>query len=248
MLEDYIKPNWPQHAAVKAYTTTRKLGGKQPTSNYANFNLGTHVNDDPATVHANRLKLIQELQLPEMPTWLDLVHGNDVVALMTDSPNHLTADACFTFTANKVCAVTTADCLPILLYHRDGKAVAAIHGGWRSLFADIIAKTVNAMGLEAAELHAWLGPAISAKNYTVGNDLREQFIKQSTSLENAFYLDNQNWKCDLYKIAQIKLKKLGINSIFGGNYCTYAQNDLFYSYRRDGQQSGRLVTLVWINR
>ena len=248
MSDNYIQPFWPAPDFIKAYTSTRHLQNRKPITAFDFFNLGDHVQDDPAIVSKNRQQLVAELQLPEMPTWFNQVHGGTVAELKDNTLSGLAVDACYTRLPNKVCAMLTADCLPVLLFHPERDAVAAIHGGWRSLYADIIVNTVSALDLPAAELYAWLGPAISGAHYTVGDDFRNKFLEKSGDYQSAFYVEEADWHCDLYQIAKIQLNQLGISHIYGGTYCTFRQDDLFYSYRRDGARSGRQITLIWINR
>lgn len=240
----YIQPDWPAPPSIHAFTTTRKLK-----------NLATHVNDDPQAVQENRIQLCQTLQLPEMPTWLKQTHSNHAIPLTKNAApapapeqeQEQEADASYTQQANTVCAILTADCLPILLCNKEGTKVAAIHAGWRGLYHGIIASTLQSLQCEPETLFAWLGPAISADHYCVGESLRTQFLRQAAEFEPAFYPNHSSWNLDLYQLATIQLQSAGIQQIYGGNYCTYRQNDLFYSYRRDGQSSGRIATLIWIS-
>lgn len=163
MNDSWIQPDWPAPARVKALSTTRAGGvGKAP---YDTLNLGTHVGDDPSRVADNRGIVRQAL--PAEPRWLNQVHGSTVVdaAAGDGVPD---ADAAFTREPGRVCAVMTADCLPVLLCDRAGTVVAAAHAGWRGLFDGVIEATVEAMGVPPGQLLAWLGPAIGPDAFEVG--------------------------------------------------------------------------------
>ena len=159
----YIAADWPAPSRVRAYSTTRRDGfSKAP---YAKFNLSTATGDDPAAVIQNRAKLQRDLGIPA-PCWLKQAHTNQVINL--DLPTATAelqnnADAAFTTLANKVCAVLTADCVPILICNRSGTVAAAIHAGWRGIVNGVIEATISkiaASGFDPAQLMAWLGPAI----------------------------------------------------------------------------------------
>ena len=242
--DPWLSPDWPAPPGVRACTTTRGGGVSQPP--YASFNLADHVGDRRAAVLKNRQMLSRMLQLPAEPVWLQQVHGRAVVdAERVDSG--VAADGSFSRRAEVVCAVLTADCLPVLLCDRVGQAIAALHCGWRSLSADIIAAGVEAMGAAPGELMAWLGPAIGPDAFEVGRDVREAFVAVDANHAEAFRSCGDRWKADLYHIARQQLARLAVKEVYGGGRCTYTESDQFYSFRRDGQ-TGRMATLIWIER
>jgi YfiH family protein len=246
---DFITPNWPAPANVRAIQTTRLGGVSNPP--YDSLNFGLHVNDNPIHVAQNR-QLLSEF-LPSEPVWLNQVHGIHVI----DAANTICvadADASFTTKKNVVCVTMTADCLPILLCDRAGTVVAAVHAGWRSLCDGVIEATVNKMSANLKDILAWLGPAIGPNAFEVGAEVRAQFIANDTQAENAFkpltdHESNQKYLGHLYQIARQRLNKLGVTQIYGGgqdnHWCTYADKDQFFSYRRDGV-TGRMATLIWL--
>lgn len=235
----YLVPSWSKPAWVQAAVTTRA----------GHFNLATHVGDDPALVMANRDKLMTDLALPQPPCWLNQVHSANVIELSGEADPLLpTADASFTRHPGKVCAVLTADCLPVLLCDPKTRAVAAVHGGWRGLQAGILANTVHALQSDPADLLAWLGPAISGPCYQVGAEVYAAFSDTDPLLADAFIADGDKWQLDIAKIATIQLKSLGVHQIVPSGYCTFSQADLFFSYRRDAKKSGRMATLIWISQ
>lgn len=223
----YLQPDWPAPQQVKAYTTLRH---------------GWHSRHTPLTPPLSEL-----LSLPAEPIWLKQIHGRHVLKAL---PQHTdqAADASYTDTHHHVCVVMTADCLPILLCHKAGTHVAAIHAGWRSLAQGIVAATLDALAQPGDQLLAWLGPAISTQHFEVGQDVYEAFTESDPSLVVAFKAHTPGkWFADLYAIARLKLQQRGVTAIYGGQYCTYAQPELFYSYRREPTQTGRMASLIWLN-
>ena len=239
-----IIPNWPAPANVKALQTTR-VGGIS-LAPYNSLNLGSHVKDDPLHVAHNR-QLLSEF-LPSEPVWLNQVHGINVVdAAQTNCVPD--ADASFSTRKNVVCVTMTADCLPILICDTAGTLVTSIHAGWRGLCDGIIEATIAKLPAKPANLMAWLGPAIGSNAFEVGAEVRTQFIAQDGQSETAFKPHGGKYLCNIYQIAAQRLNNCGLNQIYGGgidtDFCTFTQNDQFYSYRRDGV-TGRMATLIWL--
>lgn len=244
MADEFIRPDWPAPAQVHACTTTR--AGGFSTGGYASLNLADHVGDDPVHVEQNRQRLATALALPSPPLWLRQVHGVRVVdAGSCDAAPE--ADAAVATHAGVVCGVLTADCLPLLLCDRQGTRVAAAHAGWRGLAAGVIEATVAALEHPAIELLAWLGPAISAPAYVVGDEVRAAFVSHAARASEAFRPAPQGgWQADLYRLARQRLAALGVNAVYGGERCTFREPAHFYSYRRDGAGSGRMASLIWL--
>ena len=176
--------------------------------------------------------------------WLQQVHGTAAVNAAACAARP-TADASWTRQPGVVCAVLTADCLPLLLCDRQGESIAAVHAGWRGLAAGVIEQTVAAMGVPAAELLAWMGPAISQAAYTVGEEVRAEFVAQQPAAAAAFQPGAQGWQADLYELARQRLAGCGVTAVYGGGYCSALQPELFYSFRRDGA-TGRMASLIWL--
>jgi len=240
-MNDFIQPDWPAPENIKAYTTTRNTGVSE--ASYASFNLATHVNDNPQHVLKNRAILKQSLNLPAEPVWLEQVHG--VCVLDTDNYSSNQADAAFSTHIKQVCVVMTADCLPVLICNRQGTKVAAAHAGWRGLQAGIIERTIDALQEDPASCLLWLGPAIGAQAFEVGDEVREAFVNEMPTTAEAFVANRPgHWLADIYQLARIRLQKKGVNEIYGGGLCTYTDSSRFYSYRRDNH-SGRMASLIW---
>jgi YfiH family protein len=222
--------------------TTRNGGVSWPP--YDSLNLGDHVGDDPSAVAENRRRLSQSLRLPGEPRWLSQVHGTCAVDAAQCSAG-CEADAAYSDTHGVVCAVLTADCLPLLLCDRSGRSVAAVHAGWRGLLEGVIERTVAHFG-DAAEVLAWLGPAIGPQAFEVGKEVRAAFIDEYRAAETAFTPSPAGrWLADIYALARQRLHRAGVDAIYGGGLCTFSEPERFYSYRRDGQ-TGRMASLVWI--
>jgi YfiH family protein len=241
--------NWPAPKTIHAFTTTR-LGG-QSVGPYAGFNLGERCGDDPDCVAENRQRL--SLDLPHQPLWLHQVHGTEVLRLpIRDSHQQSTeqalqADAVWTSVPYQVCAVLTADCLPVLLCDQAGTRVAAAHAGWKGLLHGVLERTVEALSCPPDQLLAWMGPAIAQPAFEVGPEVREAFLLQDAEAEQAFIPGRADrWHADIYALARIRLAKLGLNRVFGQPICTYSDPQRFYSFRRDGI-TGRMASLIWLD-
>jgi len=237
-----IHPAWPAPPAVRACTTTR-IGGvsKGP---WAGLNLGDHVGDDSDAVAENRARLSAELRLPEQPRWLDQVHGTRVC--MPSTGNALPADACFEDRPGRVCAVLTADCLPVLFCNLSGTRVAAAHAGWRGLLAGVLEQTAATFEDSPDRLMAWLGPAIGPAAFEVGDEVRIAFLSEDPAGVPRFRDHGAgHWLADLYGLARDRLARIGIGSVAGGGLCTFSDPARFFSYRRDGV-SGRMASLIWL--
>ncbi len=252
-IKHWLVPDWPAPANIHAATTLR-TGGVSRESYYC-LNPAAHVSDDGDRVKQNRRIIKQMLDLPAEPVWLEQIHSNRVVkAVKTASLQQ--ADASYTDEPDVVCAVLTADCLPLLVCSRDGTQVAAIHAGWRGLLAGVISNTVSAMQIPRSpllgkngagkDLMVWLGPAIGPDCFEVGTEVREAFIQKSAAFNNAFKKQsNGKWLADIYQLARDELTALGIANVYGGTHCTVTEHESFYSYRRD-TQTGRMATLIWM--
>lgn len=240
-MADFFVPDWPVPARVRAMQTLRTGGCS--LSPWHSLNLGTHVGDDPAHVAANRALLRR--RLPDDPGWLDQVHG----AVTVDAGSVATpvrADASLARRPGVVCAVMTADCLPVLFCDRAGSVVAAAHAGWRGLLAGVLESTLAAMQVLPAELLVWLGPAIGPARFEVGDEVRKAFLAKDAHAASAFVGgDSGKWLADIYQLARQRLQRAGVAHVFGGQYCTVSEPERYFSYRRDGV-TGRQATLIWL--
>ena len=240
-LDHCLIPDWPAPKNIRALQTTRH--GGVSSAPYDSLNLGDHVGDAPLAVERNRM-LFNKL-LPTEPVWLKQVHGV-AVADAAQAACWPEADACVSAHPGAVCVIMTADCLPVLLCNDSGTVVGAAHAGWRGLCDGVIEQTVHAMKVPPATLMAWLGPAIGAQAFEVGDEIRAAFVAAQPQAASAFVPGQAGkWLADIYQLARLRLQALGITRIYGGGLCTYTDSARFFSYRRDGV-TGRMGTFIWL--
>ncbi len=243
MTLEFIQPDWPAPDNVHAGTTTRTGGVSLPP--FDTFNLAGHVGDNPTAVEENRMLFKQALNLFNEPNWLTQTHSNRVINL--DINQSREADGGYTNEKNVICSVLTADCLPILLCNEAGTEIAAIHGGWRGLADGIIENALKYFTTPRKQLMAWFGPAISWNKFEVDDPVRRVFMHNNIESADAFNPSKPgHWFLDLIKLARIQLGELGITHTYGGQHCTFQENDRFFSYRR-ATETGRIATFIWIS-
>ena len=245
-----VHPCWPVPLRVKSIITTRENGvSKKP---FDSFNIATHVGDNPELVSANRQVLENRIQ--QKITWLSQVHGTRVVPLSGFTSEVIEADGCSTLRENTVCGVSTADCLPVLVCDKNGTQVAALHAGWRGLADGILSEGVAGFGCSAKDLFIYIGPAISQTYFEVGPEVLDYFktawlARHLNGDVSPYFMKKENipgkYFADLIGLAKAELNQLGVQNIYCDHYCTWKNNDLFYSYRKEGQ-TGRFISLVWL--
>jgi YfiH family protein len=239
----WLTAQWPASARVRALTTLR--GGGCSPAPFASLNLAGHVGDAPECVQRNRETLRASAGLPAEPVWLNQVHGIDVVSADGQSLA-ASADACVAHAAQQVCVVLTADCLPVLFCDAAGSCIAAAHAGWRGLAQGILRATIGAMQRHPGQLLAWLGPAIEAEAFEVGDEVRAQFVARDPDDSAAFVRNLRGrWQADLYALARQDLARSGVTQVFGGGWQCHADAARFFSYRRDGR-TGRMASMIWL--
>lgn len=238
-----IFPDWPQPENIGACSTLRAGGVSLPP--YNSLNLGTHVGDELSCVEENRHRLCQQAQLPEMPLWLEQVHGTHVVTLNSEKNHEVQGDALYTSTVKKVCAIMTADCLPVLFTTLDGTEVGAAHGGWRGLCHGVLQNTLAQFKAPKDQIMAWLGPAIGPNAFEVGAEVRLAFLEKNIAFDPAFIPHNDKYLANIYMLARIILQESGVTQIYGGDFCTVTDKSRFFSYRCENI-TGRMASLIWI--
>jgi polyphenol oxidase len=242
-----IEPEWAAPKGVRSAFTLRT--GGVSVAPYDSLNVGAHVGDVGAAVEENRRRVRERLRMPAEPVWLQQVHGVEVADLDVVEPlasGFVRADAAVTRAPGRVCVIQVADCMPVLFAARDGSAVGAAHAGWRGLGGGVLEETVRHLGVPAAQLIAWLGPTIGQDHFEVGDEVRAAFMSHDPDAASSFEVNARGrWQCDLYALARRRLVALGVRDIFGGGWSTYADEERFFSYRRDGQ-CGRMAALVWM--
>ncbi len=242
MTVSWIPADWPATDIVVAGSTTRTGGVSQ--GEFESLNLAAHVGDDPNSVAENRRRFRIDCALPSEPVWLRQVHGTQVLRAASASVQ-AEADAIVTRDDGIVCAILTADCLPVVFTTEDGTEVAAAHAGWRGLSAGILEETVAAMQGPPARILAWFGPAISKSAFEVGAEVREEFLNREEAAADFFSKnDRGRWQADLCGLAVLRLRNCGVTRVFGVGLCTHAGQERFFSYRRDGG-CGRMATFIF---
>lgn len=242
-MEGVAPADWVLPPGVRAVQTLRTGGRSLPP--FDGFNLADHCGDDPASVAANRARLRQILDLRTEPVWLQQVHGIAVAAAHDHLPGTCQADASWTDRPGVVCAVLTADCLPVLIASDDGRVVAAAHAGWRGLCQGVLEATVTALPVAPSTVSAWLGAAIGPQAFEVGPEVRAAFLQAQPESAVAFRRgDADRWLADLYALARLRLARAGVARVVGGGQCTYREAQRYYSFRRD-TRCGRMAALIW---
>jgi YfiH family protein len=244
---DWIVPDWSAPGNVCAFVTTRS--GGVSTGSYGSMNLARTSADAPAALEENRRRF--ERFLPAAPAALNQAHGAQVATLPGPPGVAPVADAAVTRERGVVCAILTADCLPVVFADRAGTAVGVAHAGWRGLSAGILESTVAALGRIGArpgDLCAWLGPAIGPAAFEVGADVHAAFCHRDEAAAAHFVAHRAGkWHADLYALARLRLARVGVTRVGGGGYCTLGDPARFFSYRRE-RASGRMATAVWLAR
>jgi YfiH family protein len=248
----WLIPQWPAPQSVRALSTLR-VGGASGGP-HASLNLGDHVDDVPAAVARNRRTIREAAGLPAEPSWLTQVHGRQVLDL--DAPEvspegpaaaGSPADAAVSGRPGRVCAILTADCLPVLLAAGSGERVGAAHAGWRGLAGGVIEAAVRAMGTPPGGMLAWLGPAIGPAHFEIGPEVRDELLRADPGAQSAFTRNARGrFMADLFALARRRLASVGVDHVYGGGECTYAQADKYFSHRRDGL-TGRQATCIWLD-
>lgn len=251
----YWLPNWPVPHNVRSVITSCEGGVSE--GNFESNNMGLHVGDKPEHVQTNRVALQRSLGLTRSAQWLEQVHGTKVVRAQSDGLVR-TADGSYTQEPGLACSVMTADCLPVLMCDREGTQVAAIHAGWRGLAAGVLGAAKNSFNSSSKDLLVYLGPAISQSHFEVGVDVLEAFFDSAESSSEAeavaaSFKPSRNpmrFYADIYTLARIQLIRMGIESIYGGEGCTFGDKSgdkpKYFSYRRQAD-TGRMASLIWLD-
>ena len=209
---------------------------------FDSFNIADHVADNSERVFDNRKKLVNYFDLPSEPRYLNQIHSDKCLSF---GSSECEGDALYTNKKNEVCAILTADCLPIFITDTLGQEVAIVHAGWKGLLSGIIEQTLKIF--DSKNLVAHFGPAISHDSFEVGEEVRDQYIAKDNNFASSFKTLSGKHYLDLYSAAKLVLNNSNIYKISGGNECTFKQKNEYFSYRRDGKNSGRMANLIWIN-
>ena len=225
--------------------STKRYNQEKPkvfSNGFDSFNIAEHIEDDPERVFDNRRKLVKYFDLPSEPRYINQIHSDKCLTFDT---SECEGDAMYTNKKNEVCAILTADCLPIFITDALGQEVAVIHAGWKGLLSGIIEQTLKSF--DSKKLVAHFGPAISQDSFEVGEEVRDQYVSKDIIFKSAFKTTIDKYYLDLYHAAKLILNSFNITKISGGSECTYKQKDEYFSFRRDGKDSGRMANLIWIS-
>ncbi|MCR5151666.1 MAG: peptidoglycan editing factor PgeF [Prevotella sp.] len=240
---------------VTAFSTTRH--GGMSRGNYAEFNINRYCGDDEAAVTSNLMRLSAMLGIsPEKILMPHQTHGTYILPVADEflSLNPKTkamllenTDALVTDVRGVCIGVSTADCIPVLLYDPVQKVSAAVHAGWRGTVACIVVKTVQRFcqmyGSKPSDIRAVVGPGISLDNFEVGDEVYQQFAEAGFDM-SAISRRYDKWHIDLPECNRLQLLEAGLKeaNIHASKICTYDNNNDFFSARRQGIMSGRIYT------
>lgn len=242
---------------VSAFSTTRH--GGESVGPFGAFNINPHCGDQPAHVAANRRLLAAELALAEpriiVPHQVHLTESRDITADFLALPaeeqaTHLEGVDALTTRCTAVCiGVSTADCIPVLLYDARHHAAAAVHAGWRGTVRRIVRQTLADMasryGTRATDIVAVIGPGISRRNFEVGQEVYDAFAQAGHDMARIAE-HRAKWHLDLPLCNRLQLEDAGVpaDHITDCSICTYDAVDNYFSARRLGIASGRIYTGV----
>ena len=231
--------------SVNYLSTNRFIEGGSSLCNFKNFNLALHVNDNRNNVLLNRALLRDYFDLPSDPIWVNQTHS----AICLDASfikSLVEADATYTSKSGVICGILTADCLPLFICKKDGSMVGIAHAGWKGLVSGVIENLIKAFKSNGDDLVVHLGPAISINYFEVGEEIKELYLSKNINFNRSFSFNNNKHYLDLYDAARVILESFNITSISGGDRCTYIEAKKYFSYRRDGVDSGRMAHLIWL--
>lgn len=230
-----FRPYWPQVPTVAGFSVSSVCNAADVTFR------------GPSTSAVAARAALEAFITPAAPIrWLEQPHGANVIRLPENES--MDGDGAVTRTPGIVCAMRSADCLPILFSSKAGDVVGVAHAGWKGFRAGIIQSTVRALGCPASEILAWLGPAISKPFYETSHEVRDQFAGQEGLLEGVFTPSEAGkFRMDLYAFANNILTAEGVptENVSGGDLCCFSDHRL-HSVRRDGDRAGRMATVIWI--
>ena len=230
---------------VKILSTERFIKGGSSSGPFENFNLAFHDKEELVNVKKNRLMLRSIYGLPSDPVWMNQTHSSICVNALSNK-RIVEADASFTINPGVVCAILTADCLPLFVSKKDGSMVGIAHAGWKGLISGVIENLIESFHCNGDDLIVHLGPAMSKNYFEVGVEIKDLYLSKNSNFARSFSFYRDKHYLDLYDAAKVILESFNITLTSGGDRCTFKESDVFFSYRRDGINSGRMAHLIWI--
>ena len=212
------------------------------------FNLALHVHDQADRVQQHRMALLEDFAEfgVDKITWMTQTHSTICLTINEQMPfEALAGDGLVTQRKSHALMMMTADCLPIVVGNAEGTEVANLHAGWRGLANGIVENTIAEMTTKP--VWAWMGAAISQPCFEVGLEVKQIFCNKYPELEIAFEqgVEDGKFQADLYAIARYILRQHGVETVLGGDQCSYQQADQYFSYRREAK-TGRMATFVFM--
>lgn len=244
----YQQTNFPKN--VRCLTTPRYLDGGAGTGDYANFNLATYTGERINSVKHNRQLLQMYYQLPSEPKWLNQTHSDCAVSFSTTNTGEIAdADASWTRTKGVVCAVLTADCLPIFISDKGGRTIGIIHAGYQGLLNGIIQSLIKASPIKPGDMLVHIGAGISKDALGLTKSIYQQFVAKTPRYGHFFTPSkgDDEYYLDMPALAFDIFNRLGVYEISQENSCTYGEAEKYFSYRRQGAKSGRMASLIWFD-
>lgn len=238
---------------IRSFTTTRDGGFS--TGTYQSLNLSPYTGDLISNFEQNLEKLAIELNLDTSKIFIPYqTHGSRIGVIDEDflidtAKDKLSGiDALITNLKNICIGITTADCVPIFLYDPVQEVTGIAHAGWKGICARIAEETVLKMGenynSRPEDIFAVIGPSISGQVYQVGDELIDIFREAGHSTDNLFIRRKDGLFFDIWQASKTQLTETGINPdhIEISGHCTYTEDKLFFSARRQGIKSGRMFS------
>lgn len=250
------------YSNIFCFSTTRHGGVSK--GEYSSFNCNEYCGDSKENVEVNRGILLNDL--PNDCKKLVIPHQTHSTNVLCVDEHFINSaeicqkeqlenvDAIITNKKGYCVCISTADCIPILLYDKKNEVVAAAHAGWRGTVMHILKRTVEAMhrnyGTNSADIVASIGPGISLEAFEVGDEVYDDFEKEKFEMRGIArrFPQSNKWHIDLWKANKNELLKLGVknSNIFVSGICTFNNNDDFFSARRMGLKSGRILTGIML--
>lgn len=245
----FIKPDiLDQQDRIKAWFTLKNRDYKRPGQTIKGLNLGFNTSENKEQVAKNRLTLLSSLNIdPKWTAYAEQVHSNRV-QFVSGGGTYPSTDGLVTTISGLTLAIQVADCAAVLLWDADNGVIGALHAGWRGAVGNIVNRGIKEMinqGANPQSTKAFVSPCISWKNFEVGDEVADQFPDRFVH-----YSDFKKPHVDLKRFIKHQLVDEGISKskIEIRKECTIDEADDFYSYRREGEQSGRMLALITMNK
>lgn len=247
---------------IHGVSTKQTAGGEAVDASTLSNNMSRHVGDDLTRVMQNREVFYSALGIETAAA--KFAHANQVhsgnITVVDEGGIHPKTDALITNKKNLFLVISIADCLPVILYDPVHKAIGNIHSGWRGTVTGIAENTISKMkdefGSNPGDILAFIGPGISCENFEVGAEVAEMFDEKYVHVPPRLALQGeppllktggeQKRYIDLKSVVRDQLLNAGVleKNIDTCPLCTFTENDMLHSYRRDRDMSGRMFSVI----